>query len=89
VLGFVTLNPTFTDKIIEWIHCAGRLIISINKRLIKLSIKGNVAMISKDWKGLLETINLLSSNKFKQSLKKSIKQAVNREIFSFEEIFGK
>jgi antitoxin YefM len=51
---------------------------------------GSIVLMSEDdYEGLLETLELLSIPGFRESLKRSIKQAAKGETFSMEEAFAK
>jgi antitoxin YefM len=50
---------------------------------------GDAILISgEDYEGLLETLELLSIPGFRESIKRSARQAKKGEVFSLEEVFG-
>jgi antitoxin YefM len=51
--------------------------------------RGSVVLMAEDdYDSMIETMELLSSPGFRQSLKKSVKQMHGGETVSFEEVFG-
>ena len=51
--------------------------------------RGSVVLLAEDdYDSMIETMELLSTRGFRQSLKKSVEQMRKRETVSFEEVFG-
>jgi antitoxin YefM len=48
-----------------------------------------VLMAEDDYDSMIETMELLSTPGFRQSLKRSVQQMQNGETVSFDEVFGK
>ena len=52
--------------------------------------RGSVVLMAEDdYESILETMELLSTPGFRQSLRRSVKQMHKGETVSFEEVFGK
>jgi antitoxin YefM len=51
--------------------------------------RGSVVLMAEDdYENMIETLELLSTPGFRQSLRKSVEQMLRSETVSFEEVFG-